>query len=262
MGQQLFIPKTGNDGDGRNAVFLTGLYADGAYVDYGLSSGADVFYTNQILFTACIAFRMIRENTSAENIPLLTVLDAVSNGWRFFINTDNRICAQVNNNILVSGSDNIPLGRVCVATLSSEVGGGELYLNGLPMDSSIFQDIPPVYPVSLTLGGGGSWSKNFVEFIGWGYLKRFLPFGDNADLYMKIQDTGRVAFPSNVVFGEPYAVYNASDGLSNLALFTPEQPNTLGAPNLPAIPNGLATGTLLNAPFHVAYSGWADIASP
>lgn len=260
MGQQAFIPNAGVGVSGGRSTFLTDLHnLAGDSVDY-VSDNAGVFYTTQVSFTACVAFRVVQENTAGETIPILSALDDVGNGWQFFINPASKVCAQLNASSFIPSQCDLPLGRVIFAMLTIDVGGGEFYLNGRLMESNGTLSIPPVAPVTIRFGTS-SWSKDFIEYIGFGYLERFLHSNISedapADLYMRFQDDGKISFPPSIAFGQPFAVYNASEGLANPAIFTP-QPNSLGAPNLVAAPDGLPFGTLLEAPFHVAHSGWSD----
>lgn len=262
MGQQVFIPNGGGSSSG-DAVFLTDLFDGGSYVDYGLlAGGADVFYTTGFNYCIFIAFRVVQENFFSENIPIITVLDAVSNGWRFFISTDSKVCARVDAQDFIPGTCDLPLGRVFIAALDVEVNGGEFYLHGRRMATEgLLLTAPAVAPVTLILGGEGSWTKDFIEYIGFGYVRKFLSAEEISDVTIASQDAERIVFPASVVGAAPFVIYNAASGLSNPALWTPSQ-NTLGAPDLPAIPNGIPVGTLLNAPFHVAHSGWAGFAAP
>lgn len=262
MGQQVFIPNAGSSAGG-GAVFLTDLRSGAGYVDYGLplpAGGADVFYTDGFNYCIFIAFRVVQENLFSENIPILTVLDAASNGWRFFINTENKVCGGVDAVEFVPDTCDIPLGRVFIAALDVEVNGGEFYLHGRRMNTEgLPGTVSAVAPVTLVLGGEGSWTKDFIEYIGFGFINRFLSVDEIATVTIACQDAERIVFPASIFPGStPNVIYNAASGLSNPSLWTPSQ-NTLGAPDLPAIPNGVPVGTLLNAPFHVAHSGWADV---
>jgi hypothetical protein len=267
MGQQIFIPNNGGGGSSSSdAVFLTNLFdEDGAgYVDYGLPSGADVFYTDGFNYCAFVAFRVMRENNSGVSLSLLKVVDSAGNGWRFFINTDNKICAMVDGDIeFVPSTCDIPLGRVFIAAIDVEVSGGEFYLHGRRMSTQGLPDtVAAVAPVSITLGGESTWNKDYIEFIGFGFINRFLEIDEVAIVTLASQDAERIVFPASIFpDSTPNVIYNAASGLSNLALWTPSQ-NTLGAPDLPAIPSGVPTGTLLSAPFHVAHSGWAGFVPP
>jgi hypothetical protein len=268
MGQQVFIPRGGNN-SGENAIFLSQLYDAGAYVDYGLplpAGGAGVFYTTGFNYCIFVAFRVVQENTLAENIPILTVSDAASNGWRFFINSNNKVCARADAVDFIPDTCNTPLGRVVIATLDVEVNGGELYLHGRQVATVALPDtVSSVAPVTLVLGGGGSWTQDFIEYVGFGFINKFLSSEEVAEAAIASQDAGRIVFPASVVgsapFATPFVIYNASSGLADPAVWVPSQ-NTLGAPNLPAIPNGIPVGTLLRAPFYVAHSGWADVPVP
>jgi hypothetical protein len=265
MGQQIFIPNNGGGGSSSSdAVFLTGLFnEDGAgYVDYG--GDGSVFYTDGFNYCAFIAFRVMRENNSGVPLSLLTVVDGAGNGWRFFISSDNKVCALVDAVEFVPITCDIPLGRVFIAAIDVEVNGGEFYLHGRRMATQGLPDTVPAGPnVAITLGsddgGESTWNKDYVEYIGFGFINRFLEIDEVAIVTLASQDAERIVFPASIFpDSTPNVIYNAVSGLSNLALWTPSQ-NTLGAPDLPAIPSGVPTGTLLSAPFHVAHSGWAGL---
>lgn len=261
MGQQVFIPNSG--GGAAGSVFLTDLKVGANFVDYGFAlpgGGGEIFYPANNIFTATIAFRVVQENLASESIPLLTVVDSAGTGWGFFINPNNKVSAQVDNQPLIPDVSNCPLGRVFIATLTHASNGDtNLYLNGRFMIQTS-STLPSVTtPVSILIGGSGSWTKDFIEYVGFGYIdSRALLDEAVATMYMASQDAGKVVFPASVVPDDNYVIYNADTGLTNTALWVPEV-NTFGAPDLPAVPNGLPTGTLLTAPFHVAHSGWADV---
>lgn len=261
MGQQIFIPHSG-DGGGGNAgsVFLSRLYDAGNNVDYGFAlpgGGANLFYGGGD-FTAVVAFRVVKDNSGAITIPVLTVVDDAGTGWSFFINSSNRVCAQVDGQNLVPDTSDLPLGRVFIATLTHAAGGDtNLYINGRFLANTSAPQPAVTAPVSL-LAGGSSWDKDYLEYIGLAFFSDKVFTADEvAAGYISSQDAGLLAFPPGIITEESYVLYNADGGLTNLALWVPEA-NTIAAPSLPAIPGGLPTGALLTAPFHVAHSGWSD----
>jgi hypothetical protein len=265
MGQQVFIPNAGGAGGNNGSVFLTDLYSDGDYVDYGFAlpgGGGDVFYSGE-KFSAVLVFRVVQENLLSITIPLLTVVDSAATGWGFFINSLSEVCAQVDAQNLIPEVCNLPLGRVFVATLThASAGETNLYLNGRFMVQTSAPQPAVTAPVSILIGGSGAWTKDFIEYIGFGFIDgKQLEDDEVSSVYIATQDAGKLVFPATTVVGETYVVYNAATGLSNTALWVPEI-NTISAPDLPAVPSGIAAGTLLTAPFHPAHSGWADVPIP
>lgn len=265
MGQQIFIPHSSGGGGGAtpDSVFLAGLYQSGAaYVDYGLETGADIFYSASD-FSAVLVFRIVRENVDALVYPLLEITDSDGSEVLFFIDADSKIAVSCNGTIITPDTCELPLGRVFVVTFTRAAdGSASLYLNGLYMrtETTVISAVVP--PVSILFGGNGDWSENFAEYLGFAYIGSLELNADQvADIYMATQDAGRLVVPPAIVSEESFVVYNSDTGLTNIALWVPEF-NTISAPDLPAIPNGLATGTLLPAPYYPAHSGWADIPLP
>lgn len=265
MGQQIFIPNGGGGGGGngvQKSTFVTEMVSTPNFVQYGLATGGDVFW-NDVAFTAVVAFRVVQE-TPDESIPI-PILVVVNNAgessedWQFQINGFNLLKAAVGNGGLDPEETYIPLGRVIFATITYAPGDAKLYLNGLLMAEAAPTIAGIGGPVSIRLGTGDI-SKDYIQYIGFGFIADTLSEISVANVFIASQDDGRIVFPAADIEA-PYVIYNADTGLSNLALWVPEF-NTLGAPNLPAINGGIATGTLLLAPFHVAHSGYATAVLP
>jgi hypothetical protein len=267
MGQQVFIPNSGGGG-GAGSVFLTDVVSDdgATWVDYGFAlpgGGGEAFYSTDP-FSAVVAFRVVQENVAGGLIPVMSVVDSglAGGGWQFFINPTSKVSAAVAGQNLIPDVSNLPLGRVFIATLTYDGAAANLYLNGRFMVQTGALMPAVTNPVSIIVGGAGVPVTDFIEYIGFGYSQSLFTAAQVAAIYMASQDAGRVVFPTSTVIETPYAIYNADVGFSNLALWVPEFNVSLGAPSLPAIPSGIATGTLLTAPFHVAHSGWADVPAP
>jgi hypothetical protein len=260
MGQNIFIPNGGGGGGG-GASFLTDLVAgNGAqYVDYGFATGGEFFYPDGA-FSTIVAFRVVQEDFDAVQIPVITVSDANSNGWSIFISGAKKVCASLDAQIFTPDISDMPLGRVFIAILTYESGGNEAnyYLNGRFMVDSNNPPAAVTLPVSFIVGGGGSPTKDFVEYLGFGYIEAELTAEQVCDVYIASQDAAKVVIPASISSETSYVIYNADTGLTNPALWVPEF-NTFAAPSLPAIPNGIAAGTVITAPFHVAHSGWASV---
>ena len=264
MGQQVFIPHSGGGGGGAGSSFLTNMVAGGGaqYVDYGFDGGGggEAFYTTQN-YSFIVAFRVVQENLDAAQYPVLTVYDNETPdvGWNVFVSGTNRICATIDAQIFTPDVSDMPLGRVFFAILTHKnTGSSKYYLNGRFMiENNVVQNVPG-NSISIVVGGGGDPTKDFVEYLGFGYIESQLSDEQVCDMYIASQDAGRVVIPDAIVDGAPYVVYNADVGFADPSLWVPEF-NTLLAPSLPAIPNGIATGTVITAPFHVAHSGWADV---
>lgn len=254
MGQQVFIPHSGGGAGSAGAVFITDLLDDVLYCNYGLLSGADIFYPGAEGFLAVIAFRVVQDDpTTSADFPVIQVNDDSGGGWR--IKIFGSVYGEIAGTTFSGGGD-LPLGRVFIVTLMSDaVGNSQMFVNGLVVSTDIAAQNPLTQPVQILVGPSGSTGKDFVEYIGFGFMRLSLTPEEVASIYTASQDAGRVVFPAAIA-ANPHVIYNAATGLSNLALWVPES-NTLGAPDLPAIDNGIATGTLLTAPFRVAQSGWA-----
>jgi hypothetical protein len=262
MGQNIFIPNGGGGGGGSGSSFLTNMVADGGneYVNYGFDEGGGEAFYSTSDYSFIVAFRVVQENIGADQYPVLRVYDNETPdvGWSIFVSGSDRVCASIDAQIFTPDTSDMPLGRVFFAILTHKgSGGSDYYLNGRYMISnSVVQ--APGGSMSIEVGGGGTPTLDFVEYIGFGYIESSLSGSQVCDMYMASLDAGRVVIPAAIVDGAPYVVYNADVGLADPALWVPEF-NTLLAPSLPAIPNGIATGTVITAPFHVAHSGWASV---
>jgi hypothetical protein len=191
------------------------------------------------------------------------VVDSAGAGWKFFISPLDLISADLNTQNLIPNTSDLPLGRVFFAVLVYKTSGqASIYINGRFLVSTGAAMDPVTAPVSIIVGSSGAPNRDFIEYLGFAFIDdNALSTREVGETYIACQDAGRVAIPPALVIETNYVVYNADTGLTNLALWVPEI-NTMGAPSLPAIPNGIATGTLLTAPFHVAHSGWAAPPAP
>lgn len=259
MGQQVFIPNGGGGGGGGStgSVFLADLFqpASGS-IDYSLATGGDVFLPIGN-FSVLVAFRVVQDNP-AETINIFRAFDSSNTQWTFKILPDNKLVATINNSgALEPESSDLPLGRVFIAVLVRSGGAADLYINGRLLGSAGASNFLRVAPFSVILGGNGAWARDYIEYIGFSIVAGGVALtGDQiSDIYIASQDAGRVVFPSTIVPAS-YAIYNADTGLTDINLWTPEI-NTLGAPDLPAVPSteGLEA-SLVTAPFHAAQSGW------
>lgn len=261
MGQQIFIPHAGGSAVG--ARFLTNLVANGGadYVDYGLAAGGDVFFPSSITgFSAVFAFRAVQTNPVAgpQDYPLAQCVDDVGNGWQFRISASSKIYGDISTGSLVPDRSDMPMGRVFFATLTQKnTGNGDLYINGRIVATTPCPQPALVAPVRILLGGNGTPVRNYVQYLGFAFMPSWLSSAEVSQIYEASQDARRIVFPAAIAVN-PHAIYNVETGLANTALWVPES-NTMGAPNLPAINNGIAAGTLLTAPFHAAHSGWARV---
>lgn len=264
MGQNVFIPHSGGGGaGGAGTSFLTDLLSNAGanYVDYGFAfpgGGGDAFYPTGD-FSVIAAFRVVQENLIGELIPVLRLEDGAGKGWTVFISGANKVCASVDAQTLTPDVCDIPLGRVFIVTLTHAAAGDtSLYINGRFLVNTNVIQPAATQPVSFLVGSSGQVSHDYIEYVGFTFASIALNDDEVAQSYMASMDAGRVVMPLAIVGANLYVTFNADVGLTPATTWVPEF-NTLAAPSLPAIPNGIATGTVITAPFHVAHSGWADV---